>query len=77
MGSMNISLPDSLTAFVDEQVDTRGYETPGEYVRDLIRREQDRETLRKLLLDGAQSGPSVPADEDFFDGLRKLASDVG
>jgi Arc/MetJ-type ribon-helix-helix transcriptional regulator len=38
MGTMNISLPDSLKAFVDEQVSQRGYGTSREYVRELIRR---------------------------------------
>jgi putative addiction module CopG family antidote len=38
MSTMNISLPDSLKAFVDEQVSQRGYGTSSEYVRELIRR---------------------------------------
>ncbi len=37
---MNISLPDSLKSFVDEQVATRGYGTSGECVRELIRKDQ-------------------------------------
>jgi antitoxin ParD1/3/4 len=37
MGSMNVSLPDSLKSFVDEQVARRGYATGSEYVRELIR----------------------------------------
>jgi putative addiction module CopG family antidote len=36
MGTMNISLPDQLKSFVDEQVKERGYGTSSEYVRDLI-----------------------------------------
>jgi antitoxin ParD1/3/4 len=55
MGTMNISLPDSLKSFVDEQVAERGYGTSSEYVRELIRADQDRQRLRKLLLDGAAS----------------------
>ena len=50
--SMIMSLPDSLKAFVDEQVAQRGYGTGSEYVRELIRKEQDRTRLRELLLDG-------------------------
>lgn len=38
MGTMNISLPDSLREFVDEQVAQSGYGTSSEYVRELIRR---------------------------------------
>ena len=33
MSTMNISLPDGLKAFVDEQVSERGYGTVSEYVR--------------------------------------------
>ena len=70
MGTMNISLPDSLRAFVDEQVSQRGYGTSSEYVRELIRRDQDRQQLRGLLLMGVASAPATPVDEAYFDGLR-------
>jgi len=70
---MNISLPDSLKAEVDEQVSTRGYGTSSEYVRDLIRRDLDRQQLRGLLLDGAGSQPGDLADESYFDQLRERA----
>ena len=59
MGTMNISLPDSLKSFVEEQRSARGYGTSSEYVRELIRTERDREHLRILLLEGAASEPTV------------------
>lgn len=71
MSTMNISLPDSLKAFVDEQVSQRGYRTSSEYVRELIRRDQDRLQLRKLLLAGASSAPTKPVTETCLDGLRE------
>lgn len=70
MSTMNISLPDSLKAFVDEQVSERGYGSSSEYLRELIRRDQDRLRLRSLLLEGAQSAPAAPADAAYFDRLR-------
>ena len=70
MSTMNISLPDSLKAFVDEQVSQRGYGTSSEYVRELIRKDQDRLRLRTLLLEGAASAPAAPADAAYFAGLR-------
>ena len=73
MNTMNVSLPDSLKTFVDEQVATRGYRTSSEYLRELIRRDRDRQRLRGLLLDGAQSGPAVTADGEYFAGLRERA----
>jgi antitoxin ParD1/3/4 len=68
---MNISLPEALKAFVDEQVDTRGYGTSSEYVRELIRRDQDRMHLKGLLLDGASSPPAAPASKTYFAALRQ------
>ncbi len=68
---MNISLPDALKSFVDEQVSQRGYGTSSEFVRELIRKEQDRTQLRGLLLAGAASAPSAPADARYFAGLRE------
>lgn len=69
---MNISLPDSLKHFVDQQVTDRGYGTSSEYVRELIRHDQDRQRLRGLLLEGA-SEPGVPVDDSYFAALRKRA----
>lgn len=68
---MNISLPDQLRAFVEDQVAEKGYGTSSEYMRDLIRKERDRQSLRNLVLEGAGSAPSGPADESYFDSLRK------
>ena len=70
---MNVSLPDSLKAFVDEQVTERGYSTSSEYVRELIRKDADRLRLRGLLLQGAASAPAAPADAAYFAALRKRA----
>ncbi|MEW6169692.1 MAG: type II toxin-antitoxin system ParD family antitoxin [Pseudomonadota bacterium] len=70
MSTMNISLPEALKAFVDEQVTSRGYGTSSEYIRELIRKDQDRLQLRGLLLAGAASSPAAPADAGYFDGLR-------
>lgn len=70
MSTMNISLPDSLKSFVDEQVASRGYGTSSEYVRELIRKDRDRQQLRALLLEGGGSAPGAPADTAYFDALR-------
>lgn len=67
---MNISLPDALKAFVDEQVSQRGFRTSSEYVRELIRKDQDRQRLRKLILSGASTEGGPPADDTYFEALR-------
>ncbi len=70
MSTMNISLPDTLKSFVDEQVSQRGFGTSSEYVRELIRKDQERLELRNLLMAGATSAPTAPADASYFDVLR-------
>lgn len=68
---MNISLPDSLKSFVDEQVTQRGYGTSSEYVRELIRKDADMLRLRGMLLQGAASAPAAPVDAAYFSALRE------
>ena len=77
MSTMNISLPESLKAFVDEQVSERGYGTSSEYVRELIRKDQDRLQLRSLLLAGASTAPAAPAETDLAGELDALAGQLG
>jgi antitoxin ParD1/3/4 len=67
---MNISLPDPLKSFVDEQVKERGYGTSSEYVRELLRKDQECTRLRAMLIEGAASPSARPADGAYFDGLR-------
>lgn len=73
MATMNISLPDSLKSFIDDQVADNGFGTSSEYIRSLVRKEQQVERLRALLLDGATSGPGEPVDDAYFEGLRQRA----
>lgn len=70
MTTMNISLPEALKSFVDEQVSRRGYGTSSEYLRELIRKDQDRLHLRGLLMSGAATAAAAPVDSRYFDGLR-------
>jgi antitoxin ParD1/3/4 len=71
MTTMNISLPEALKSFVDEQVSQRGFGTSSEYVRELIRNDQERRQLRGLLLDGAGSEATQAVTSDYFEDLRK------
>lgn len=70
MGTMNVSLPDTLKAYVDQQVAQAGYGTSSEYIRELIRRDQERTQLKALLLEGAASPSVRDADAGFFQDLR-------
>lgn len=73
MTAMNISLPDSLKDFLDTQVQTRGYSTSSEYVRDLIRNDQIRQVqqrLASLMLESLESGAAIPVDEAYWENKR-------
>jgi antitoxin ParD1/3/4 len=75
--TMNISLPASMRAFVEDQVAVGGYSTASEYVRELIRQAQktvEKQRLEALLIEGLRSGSPVPVSEDMFDELRARIS---
>lgn len=74
MATMNISLPDDLKAFVDEQVATHAYGSTSEYLRELIRqnrRAQAAETLRQLIAEGMASGSAGEVTAETFEQMRK------
>lgn len=62
MATMNVSLPDPMKAWVEAQVESGKYSNASDYVRDLIRRDQEyrdkREVLVKALIEGETSGVS-------------------
>ncbi len=70
MPTMNVSLPKALRDFVETQVSERGFGSTSEFVRDLIRREQDRVALRERILEGAESPLGPLADQRLFDTVR-------
>ncbi len=66
---MNISLTDDLKAFVDARIQARGYSSASEYMRDLVRRDEERaseERFKALIQEGLDSGP----DPRSWDDLR-------
>ena len=74
MTTMNISLPENLKGFVDSQVQTGGYSTSSEYIRELIREDQKKkleQRLSLLLLEGMQSGEPVSADAAYWNAKRQ------
>ncbi len=64
--TMNISLPDSMKAFVDERVKARGYGSHSEYLRDLVRKDEleaAKDKLRAMVAEGLGSPPGQPWGE--------------
>jgi antitoxin ParD1/3/4 len=57
--TMNISLTGDLKSFVDTRIAKRGYSSASEYMRDLIRRDEERaseERFKSLIEQGLESG---------------------
>jgi antitoxin ParD1/3/4 len=73
-GTPEISLPDSLKAFVKTQVESGGYHSASDYICALIRQDQKsklEQTLSRLLLEGLESGQPLAADAAFWATLRQ------
>ena len=71
---MTITLPDSLSAWVNEQVEKGDYESPSDYVRRLIRQEQRRrvrEQIEQNLLEALDSGPATPMTRKDWEDIRR------
>lgn len=71
---MNVSLPDDLKAYVDRRVRAGSFGSSSEYVRELIRRDQDVQHLRDLIQQGIDSPDDGPVDDAFFQELRGRAT---
>ncbi len=69
MSTLNVSLPDSMRAFIDRIVSEGGYSTASEYIRELVRGDQKRAVearLEGLLLEGLESGEPVEISEAWW-----------
>ena len=72
--SMNISLPEPMKAFVDDLVQSGGYGSASEYIRELVRRDQkerSQDRLEALLLEGLDSGDPIAVTPEYWDKLRQ------
>ncbi len=74
MATMNISLPDQMKAWVEEQARSGRYGNSSDVVRDLIRREQVRAekiaNMQRLVDEGRASGISTRTPRQIIDAAR-------
>ena len=77
MATMNISLPDRMKEWVEAQTETGRYANASDYVRDLIRRDQERTdkiaAMQHLVDDGLKSGPGNRSKDALFAAAVKHA----
>jgi antitoxin ParD1/3/4 len=73
MTTVNISLPDSMRDFINEQVEKGGYSTTSEYIRHLIRQDLEKvqqSRIEKLLLEGLDSGEGIEITDEWWEQKR-------
>lgn len=77
MATMNVSLPDAMKRWVEDQVQTGRYGNASDYVRDLVRRDQDRaearETLQQMVNDALASGRVQMTRDELLARMRSKA----
>jgi antitoxin ParD1/3/4 len=74
--TMSFSLPESLREYIDERVRTGDYGNTSEYLRELVRRDQEdqaRRRLRALIVEGLESGNARRFDARVEADLRERA----
>ncbi len=74
MATMNVSLPDPMKDWVEQQAKSGRYSNASDYVRDLIRRDQDREhkiaQMQALVSEGLASGTGTRSMEELRTAAR-------
>ncbi len=73
---MSFALPEALRSYIDLRVRSGQYGNTSEYLRELIRRDQDEQAkkrLRDLIEEGLQSGPGRTLTPKVAAELRKRA----
>ena len=70
MATMNVSLPEPMKAWVERQAEGGLYGNASDYIRDLIRRDQQRKeaiaALQTAITEGVGSGAPQPFDAAAF-----------
>ncbi len=81
MATLNVTLSDSMCAYVKEQIANGQYGTPSDYIRDLIGRDQTERVKRNLLAkleESLDSPAGEMAESEWQDiraeGIRRLNS---
>ncbi|HSV36654.1 MAG TPA: type II toxin-antitoxin system ParD family antitoxin [Ramlibacter sp.] len=74
--TMSFALPEAMRSYIDLRVRSGEYGNTSEYLRELIRRDQEEQAkkrLRELIEEGLQSGPGRTLTPKVAADLRKRA----
>jgi len=75
--SLNITLPDEMKAFIDDQISSQGFASVSEYFQNLLREAQAKNARRALevkLLEGLK-GPITEMTPEDWDSIEQEAND--
>lgn len=73
---MSFALPETMRSYIDQRVSSGQFGNASEYLRELIRRDQEEQAkrrLRELIEEGLSSGPSQALTPERVTTLKKLA----
>ena len=80
MATMNVSLPDEMKNWVEGQTRTGRYSNASDYVRDLIRHDQECKDriahMQTLVTEAFESGEGRKSMDGLLNEARSLASDA-
>jgi antitoxin ParD1/3/4 len=75
MATMNISVPDPMKDWVQTQIETGAYANTSDYIRDLIRKDQEYRTkialLQQAINEGLESGLSTKSFDEIIQVARQ------
>lgn len=74
MAQMNVSVPDPMKDWCEAQVESGRYSTTSDYVRDLIRRDQETRMLQSAIDKGLASGISKRKLAEILEDARGRAA---
>ena len=80
MTTMNISLPDEMKSFIEDEMAREGYASASEYFRDLVRQAQRRKAKLELeakLAEGLQGPPTKMKRKDWQAIEREAMASLG
>jgi antitoxin ParD1/3/4 len=80
MATMNVSLPDPMKEWVEGQAQSGRYANASEYVRDLIRKDQERSdkiaAMQRFVDEGLASGIGERTRDELFEAALKSGGEA-
>ena len=71
MATMNVSIPDQMREWVESQIASGVYSNASDYIRDLIRRDQEYKDKREVLIRALETGKKSGISNRTVDAIWK------